>query len=124
MSKAFTHLDADGKELHKLIRSMTTTALRPTNLSILEWLRKDSFHKAQPVSRANGLSAHLAQLEAHMILWHAKYEAWIPDSPEHALVYLDDEKAHGLGFPDGIDAVIARVAGLPDPTVAEPATGR
>ena len=36
------------------------------------------------------------------MLWHAKYEAWIPNHPEHALVYMADEKHHGLGFPGAI----------------------
>jgi hypothetical protein len=112
MTKGYPHFNAEEKELHGLIRSMTTTVLRPTNLALLEWLRTDTFHKAQPAGKHHGLSIYLSQLEAHLILWQAKYEAWIPEHPEHALVYLDDEKAHGLGFPNGIDEVVASVTGL------------
>jgi hypothetical protein len=115
LTKAYPRFDEDAKELHSLIRSMTTTVLRPTNLALLEWLRKDTFHKAQPAGKSHGLSRYLSQLEAHLILWHAKYEAWIPEHPEHALVYLDDEKKHGLGFPFGIDAIVSKVTGLPEP---------
>ena len=115
LSKGYPHFDADEKELHGLIRSMTINTLRPTNLAILEWLRKDTFHKAQPVHKSKGLSEYLSRLEAHIILWHAKYEAWIPERQDHALVYLDDEKQHGLGFPKGIDKLIADITGFPEP---------
>ena len=39
--------------------------------------------------------------------WHAKYEALLPSMPEHALVYLADEEKHGIGFPTGIDKIVA-----------------
>jgi len=45
-------------------------------------------------------------LQAHLLLWLAKYEIWIPASPEHALVYLADEKEHGVGFPRGLDELV------------------
>jgi hypothetical protein len=112
LTRGYPRFDAEEKELHSLIRSMTTTVLRPTNLALLEWLRRDTFHKAQPADKMHGLSRYLSHLEAHLILWHAKYEAWIPEHPEHALVYLDDEKEHGLGFPGGIDEIVAKVTGL------------
>lgn len=40
------------------------------------------------------------------LLWNAKYESWIPEQPEHALVYMDDEKRHGVGFPKRREAII------------------
>jgi hypothetical protein len=45
----------------------------------------------------------------HLRLWHAKYEAWIPGHPRHALVYLADEEQHGIGFPGGLDQVVDEV---------------
>jgi hypothetical protein len=121
-ARAHSRFNAEEKELHSIIRSMTTTVLRPTNQAILEWLRRDTFYKSEPPSaRAAGrLPELLSHLEAHLILWHAKYEAWIPDHPEHALVYLDDEKRHGLGFPTGIDDVVAELAGLAPRSPATP----
>jgi hypothetical protein len=70
-------------------------------------------------SRKRELAEELFALEIHLTLWHAKFESWIPGHPEHALVYLDDEKAHGLGFPTpregsdrvamlGVDAEVSR----------------
>jgi hypothetical protein len=32
---------------------------------------------------------------------------WIQDHPEHALVYLADEKKHGPGFPEGLDESVS-----------------
>ena len=49
------------------------------------------------------LAAELVKLESHLLLWIAKYKAWIPEHNEHALVYMADENEHGLGFPSGID---------------------
>ena len=40
-------------------------------------------------------------------MWLAKYEAWIPGHPEHALVYVNDEQKHGVGFPRELDAALA-----------------
>jgi hypothetical protein len=34
---------------------------------------------------------------------------WIPHHPKHALVYLADEKKHGVGFPSGIEVLIKSV---------------
>jgi len=57
------------------------------------------------------LAVFLAQLEAHLVLWVAKYEAWISDQPEHALVFLADEEKHGVGFPKNGVFILARILG-------------
>jgi hypothetical protein len=41
----------------------------------------------------------------------AKFEYWIPDKPERALVFMADENEHGIGFPLGIDDLVASLAG-------------
>jgi hypothetical protein len=51
--------------------------------------------------------------DARSVLWRAKYEFWIPDKPERAIVYMADEQQHGVGFPTGIEVLIARVTGGP-----------
>ena len=88
-------------------------ALRPTTQALSEWLRRDTFYKShEPGDRRRGrLAQVLATLDAHLTLWHAKYEAWIPEEPAHALVYLADESKHGLGFPTGLDEEVARALG-------------
>jgi hypothetical protein len=73
------------------------------------------------VSRGKGeheakLAELLNQLDAHLVLWLAKYESWIPNRPDHALVYLADEQLHGLGFPQGLDDAFSYVlVGKPSP---------
>lgn len=108
---AFPSFTPDEQERHAIIRSLTIYSLRPVNERLSEWLRQDVYFKAQ--SRRSGtpgeLARKLADLEAHLLLWNAKYETWIPDHPEHALVYLADEQKHGLGFPKGIDEIVAQV---------------
>lgn len=110
-SKAYTVFMPDEKELHAIIRGITIHSLRPTNQSLLNWLKSDTYFKAHKSSRGilGALAEKLAALEAHLILWNAKYETWIPDTPEHALVYLADEEEHGIGFPSGIDEAVRKV---------------
>ena len=111
ISNAYDKLSRDERELHTVIRGYTTAALRPTNMEILEWVKSDSYFKAQH-SRAGlvgEFAEKLAHLEAHLLLWHAKYEAWIPDQPHHALVYLADEQRHGLGFPPSLDDTVKQL---------------
>ena len=109
-TKAHELFTPDEKGLHAIIRSITVHSLRPTNQSLSSWLKSDTYFKAQKPSQAilGQLAQKLAALEAHLILWHAKYETWIPDTPQHALVYLADEEEHGIGFPSGIDEVVRK----------------
>lgn len=110
-SKIHEKFTPDEKELHAIIRSITVHSLQPTNLSLSNWLKNDTYYKAQKSSNSGlgELAKKLANLEAHLILWHAKYETWIPNNPEHALVYLADEEKHGVGFPTGIDEVVHKI---------------
>lgn len=97
------------KSQHGLIRAYTEKALLPLNKDMLAWLAKDHFFKNQN----DDLGAALRRLEAHLVLWMAKYEFWLPDHPERALVFLADELDHGVGFPKGIEAmVLKRTGGL------------
>jgi hypothetical protein len=100
-----------------VIRGYTEHALRPVNVSMSEWLNTDATYRTS--LNKQGLDAQLAELlnrlDAHLLLWLAKYEAWMPGRPEHALVYLDDEERQGVGFPrrteqgDGIEETLGRV---------------
>jgi hypothetical protein len=100
-------------ELHSLIRSMTETSLKPINMAMLDWLKKDTVFRTAFLPATNQknrlLAEKLYELESHLLLWEAKYNAWIPENPRHALVYLADEEAHGIGFPKGIDKLIQEV---------------
>jgi hypothetical protein len=99
-------------ELHEIIRAHTEHALHPINQALAEWLRNDARHRI--IDRRKNeheirLAELLNQLDSHLLLWLAKYERWIPGRPDHALVYLDDEQEHGLGFPTGLDEALETV---------------
>ena len=102
---AYPSMTEDEKELHTLVRTITVNTLRPLNESLLKWLREDTYFKAR--TWGSGLYVQVAQkladLEAHLLLWHAKYTVWIPENPAHSLIYLADEERHGVGFPSGIE---------------------
>jgi len=106
-------MNNEERQLHLLIRAMTIYTFRPLNQSLLQWLSADHYFRAFSPSdhRLGSLVLFLAQLEAHLVLWVAKYEAWIPDHPEHALVFLADEERHGLGFPKNGTAILAKLLG-------------
>jgi hypothetical protein len=113
--RLFTHfydrLEPDEKDLHSIIRAYTEHVLHPLNAAMRTWLQEDVEYRT---SRGKtGVEAKLCQelntLDTHLLLWPAKYEAWIPDHPDHALVYLADEEKHGLAFPHGIEDIVAEV---------------
>jgi hypothetical protein len=99
------------REIHQLIRSITTNSLRPSNLALLMWLQEDIFFKGRHNRNEEyeRLAEQLAKLQVHLLLWIAKYEMWIPERPEHALVYLADEERHGIEFPHELDQAVESV---------------
>ena len=113
--RLFTHLyerfDEVERDLHTVVRGYTEHALRPINQAMRLWLENDSEHRI--THGKTGVEAEFAKqlndLDAHLVLWLAKYETWIPDRPKHALVYLADEAAHGLGFPTGIEDTLTKI---------------
>jgi hypothetical protein len=108
LASAYPSMSPDERELHAVIRGITVHTLRPLNDGILAWLKVDTDFRVRPPGQGprEQLARYLTDLEAHLLLWRAKYEAWIPDHPERALVYLADEKRHGIGFPDGGTALV------------------
>jgi hypothetical protein len=107
---AYPDMSKDERERHSIIRAYTEHTIRPLNESLLQWLKDDTYFKAQTGrnSRRAKLARRLADLEAHLLLWQAKYAIWMAE-PSHALVYLADEEAHGLGFPKGIELDVLEV---------------
>ena len=114
-ARAFPYFTSEEQELHSIIRSITINSLSPTNEALSEWLKSDAYFKAQWHRKGIGseLARKLADLETHLILWRAKYEAWIPNTPEHALVYLADEEEHGVRFPSGLDQIVQNALNEP-----------
>jgi hypothetical protein len=113
MAKCYSVLSEDEKALHGVIRSYTQHSLRPVNQALTRWLEEDKWFKTEgvPIHQHEQLADGLRTLEIHLMLWHAKYEYWIPDTPGHALVYLADEWGQGIGFPSGIESTVAESLG-------------
>lgn len=114
---AFPAFNEEQRELHRLIRAYTVHALHTLNRDALDWLREDTYFKslANQQTPIGEIARLLNQLEAHLVLWFAKYEIWIPNQEHHALVYLGDEKQHGIEFPKGpIDKVTGKPRRIED----------
>ena len=106
--KLYDEFTPEERELHGVIRAMTVNAMRELNLSMSDWLKGDASFKtrAVPLTVRYDLADKLRDLELHLALWHAKYQYWIPESPKHALVYLGDEKEHGIPFPEKVKELV------------------
>ena len=107
-SGSYRDMRPEEKEIHSLIRGITISSLRTGNSGLVTWLDSDVYFKAQyrKTGPLKSLAGKLAELHTHLILWQAKFEVWIPDKPEHALVYMADEKRHGSPFPEDLDPAV------------------
>ena len=94
LARCYGLLDDEEKPLHGIIRAYTEHSMLRVNEAIQRWLDCDKRFKTGQVqsSRQEQLADSLRELEMHLLLWRAKFEYWIPNNPEHALVYMDDEK--------------------------------
>lgn len=110
ISKTFSQFNQDEKDLHAIIRGYTI-ALLDLNTAMLSWLKKDYSFKTTPRKKGVLLSfaKKLNLLESHLYLWIAIYNVWIPNNPNHALVYLNDEEHRGTPFPVGIEKELGEI---------------
>jgi len=112
-AKLYDKFSPEEAALHGRIRDWTVHGLRPVNEAMLAWLENDTLFRTTYIQakdqKKRQLAEKLIELHAHLLLWRYKYDAWIPSDPKHALVYLADEAAHGVGFPVGLDALLRDV---------------
>lgn len=110
-TEAYPDMTEKEKELHMIIRTITINTVQPLNESLLEWLQKDDYFKARTWGKGLKVQVanQLATLESHLLLWVAKYKVWMPDNPAHSLVYLADEKKHGVRFPTDLQDNIQKL---------------
>jgi hypothetical protein len=108
---AFRSMPAPERELFDVIRAYTIYTFQPLNEALITWLASDTAFRVRPPgkSRRAQLATYLTDLEARLLLWQAKYKAWIPKHAERALVYLADEESHGAGFPEGGTALVEAI---------------
>lgn len=110
--KLYGKFSDEDLEIHTIIRSQTKGSLLPLNKKIQELADKiDTELLDIKLNEKKVLKDQLENLVLHLIMWLAKYEDWIPNYPRHALVYLADEKEHGVGFPTGIEKLVGSIFG-------------
>ena len=63
-SKVYDQFTPEERELHGIIRSITVNSLRPANQSLLEWLKNDTYFKAQRQNTKKNLGQLAKQLAA------------------------------------------------------------
>jgi hypothetical protein len=111
LAVAHSTMTREERDLHDVVRAITVHTFHPLNQALLQWLQADTEFRVRPPDQTSRgrLSKYLADLEAHLLLWEAKYRVWIPDHPERALVYLADEESHGIGFPKNGAHLVATI---------------
>lgn len=95
-------------ELQKLIRSTTMNSLHRVNTAMTAWLAEaqELRKQDQPSPERKRLAQELLALELHLNQWHDKYQAFILGDSKRSLVYLADEKDHGIRFPQGLAGAV------------------
>jgi hypothetical protein len=108
--RLFSRFEPEERELHGLIRSTTMNSLRRVNSLMGEWLDRNlDFRRSDKSSPdREELAIELEELRLHLNQWQDKYAAHMEDQ-RRCLVYLDDEKKHGAGFPKNLEPVLRRV---------------
>ena len=64
------------RDLHAIIRGYTIHGLKSANDSMSRWLEEDTHFRNE--AKYGELAVQLNHLTSHLILWHSKYEIWIP----------------------------------------------
>lgn len=106
----YDQMSENERELHSLIRATTMNSMKRLNGEFQSWLERNRIFKEDEGSLAQkALAEKLRQLELHINQWHDKYAAIIPTNEKRSLVYLADEKNHGIGFPKDISCVLDKL---------------
>jgi ribosome biogenesis protein Nip4 len=106
----YDKMSDEERKLHRYIRAMTENSMLHINERTQDLVSKIEIENLPMKSNVQvRLSEKLRTLDLHLTLWLAKYQYWIPENPKHALVYMADEEAHGVAFPQDIEKLIAEV---------------
>jgi hypothetical protein len=115
-SALYPKMNPEERELHSIIRSATEYGMQGINKELLDWVRADRTYRVvkHPRGSRRALAVALDDMEAHLLMWQAKYQAWIPNKPHHALVYMGDAQKHGPVFPQNLSELVEElVVGRP-----------
>ena len=93
------------KELHSLIRSTSSNSMQRVNKELKDWMKQAHLPKienSKTIEMKTFLN-RLPQLRDHLNDWFDIYEGLFLKDEKYSLIYTADEKAHGIGFPKGIE---------------------
>ena len=87
------------------------TAMWSLNEEMRGWADRNNAQQlvGTPSQTFNELDAQLNQLRFHLNSWFAKYESVFKPDERRCLVYLADEKGHGVPFPQQLEATLDNV---------------
>lgn len=109
---AFQHMEKEERELHAILRSTTMNSLHRVNEDMQRWIDANGqfLHSSSTSTQARrNFAEDLHQLDLHLNQWLDKYAAIIPSDERRCLVYLADEKKHGVGFPKRVESTLEQV---------------
>lgn len=110
--RLYDKMDEDERELFEIVRGMTRYSMHGVNERIRAWLEENSSvrdmlgRNSQEIEK---LDKDLLQLRLHLSAWFAKYHAVFEGNAKRSLVYLNDEKRQGIGFPTSIANSLSNV---------------
>jgi hypothetical protein len=117
--RMYDSLDAEQRELFDLIRGMTENSMHNLNAQLLSWSSERSgYSLIGTVSHAVAeFDPQLDTLRMHLNQWFDKYKSVFQHDERRSLVYLGDEKRHGVSFPmrlrGALDALLDETRGRP-----------
>lgn len=110
--RLYEDMDEQERDLFDVVRGMTHYSMVGANQRMLDWLN-DHVSASELIGETSpeiaALDESLRDLRLHLSAWFAKYHAVVENDTRRSLVYLDDEKRHGVKFPKEIHTRLDRV---------------
>jgi hypothetical protein len=109
--RLYANFTNEEREIHALIRATTMNSMYRVNTRMHTWLVQNASLRQtqQSDAKISALAKQLDLLQAHLNLWDDKYNATVAKDERRCLVYLADEKGHGLRFPQELEPLLADV---------------
>lgn len=106
----YDQMNKEELELFHLIRGMTKLSIKNVNENMQKWLQDHPVYQLfpKPTPSTEILEENLLQLKIHLNMWFPKYIAVFLKDEKQSLVYLNDEKRQGIGFPKEIEQVVTQ----------------
>ena len=107
----YDQMNQEELELVHIIRGITEFSMFQVNEKLLAWTERNPVYELLPLPTpaSEKLEEELLQLKIHFRMWFPKYYAVFLKDEKHSLVYLNDEKKQGIGFPGQLTSMLMRV---------------